>query len=339
MTIRRKHSKSKVNVIDLQYSVVKEHLPNFIYKGLKQYSRKANFYYPQPYELLSRLAKKQKINVNKIMLTAGSDESILALGKIYGSNTVIFPPTYHEYTKVKNFMGKLRKIYSGRSGKYQIRVKTYKNATLIFIANPNNPYGITQADILKKLIQRNPKSIVVIDETYGSFSNASMVQEVPNYKNLVVLKSFSKDYGMAGIRLGYLIANEEIIENVKQVVQTSNVSYLSIGAAISALENEWYFNKLRKKIIKEREDFYHFLLKNNFSVINSKINIVIIKFKSFYESRRFVRYLNKNSIIINYGDGKGNIGLDNNYVRIVIGSRQDMKITKSVIRNYLYESK
>lgn len=339
MTFMKRFIKNRDSLIDLQYSVIKIPLPYFIYKGLKEYTRKSNSYHPQPEELTLKISKKHNISKRKIMLTAGSDESILALANLYGNKTIIFTPTYNKYSRVKDFNGKLRMIKCIKRSCYQIPPKKYEDTTLIFIANPNNPFGVTQKNILKKIIEKNPNTIIVIDETYGKFCNISMVADTSNYKNLIVLKSFSKDFGMAGIRLGYVLANEKIIKNLKKVIQVSNVSYLSVGAAMLALDNEWYFDKLIDSLIKERKGFYHFLLKQNFNVIDSNINVAVIKFGSNDESSKFVEYLKKSSILVKSGNGKGNIGLNDSYVRIVIGNKQQMKITKSVIKNYIYESK
>ena len=339
MTFMKKFIKNRDSIIDLQYSVIKKPLPYFIYKGLNEYTKKSNFYHPQPKELILKISKKHNISKSKIMLTAGSDESILALANLYGKKTVIFTPTYNEYSRVKDFYGKLRIIRGLKGSCYQISPKKYEDATLIFIANPNNPFGVTQKNTLKKITEKNLNTVIVIDEAYGKFCNISMVADISNYKNLVVLKSFSKDFGMAGIRLGYVLANEKIIRNLKKIIQVSNVSYLSVGAAMLALDNEWYFDKLIDSLIEEREDFYNFLLKRNFNVIDSNINVVVIKFKSNEGSSKFVEYLKKSSILANAGNGKGNIGLNDSYVRIAIGSKQQMKITKSVIKNYLHENK
>lgn len=319
--------------INLLYTTIKIPLPNFIYKDLKKYSTEANLYYPQPEELIKKLSKKHKIPQEMIYLTAGIDEAIQITAKTYGKNAYVFTPTYVVYTDVEVFGGKLTRLNSIKNDKFIISTKKIPKASIIYLANPNNPSGITPIKKVEELIHNNPQAIVVIDEAYAQFSNLSVIEKTKQYKNLVVFRSFSKDYGMAGNRIGYLVASHKIIDKVKDKSQWCNVSYLSVGAAISALNHEKYFKEIRKGINKTREDFIKFLQKLNYTILQSNINAVLIKFSSTNKAAKFVKYLGANNIIVSHAGGQSNIGLDHTFVRIAIGNSQQMKTVKKVIAN------
>lgn len=320
--------------INLQYTTIKDPLPDFIFKGLKKYSSGANSYKPQPQELVVKLAKRHSVPKEMIYLTAGCDEAIQMFILTYGERTYSFTPTYIVYKDALVFGKKFTEIYSIKQNKYDISSNRIDNATLIFLANPNNPSGFSSKDKVLESVKNNKNSMVVIDEAYGDFAELSVIKEVKNNKNMAVLKSFSKGFGMAGNRLGYIIAHPEIISKVKDKTQWSNVSYLSVGAAVTALDNEKYFKAMRDAITKRRQDFVSFLSEHKFKFLPSKINAVVLTFKNKKEGRRFFDFLAENNIIASHGNGASNIGLDESFVRIAVGNAEQMKETKKVLKRW-----
>lgn len=320
--------------INLFYTTIKTPLPDFIYKGIKEYSKNANLYRHQPPELIEKLAKKHNVPKETIFLTAGIDEAIQIFAKAYGKNTYIFTPTYVVYADVELFGGKLNQIPSIKKDKYDVPTEKINDATLIFIANPNNPSGTTPPNRVIELVRNNSHTIVCVDEAYSEFSNISVIDKVTNFRNIAIFRSFSKAYGMAGNRIGYIVSNPEIINHVKDFTQWANVSYLSVGAAMAALDHEQYFAEMRKKISKLREIFFTYLKKKNFSVIPSHINALLLKFETTEKATKFVNHLNKNNVIVAHGGGKSNIGMDKSYVRIAIGTEQQMAQVKQIIDSY-----
>jgi histidinol-phosphate/aromatic aminotransferase/cobyric acid decarboxylase-like protein len=229
----------------LQYTTIQDPLPDFIYEGLKEFSKNANSYRPQPEVLIEKLAKKHNLPKEMIYLTAGIDEALDMFILAYGKTTYIFTPTYTAYKGVEEFGFKLKQIYALKNNSYQIVTDKIAEAGLIILANPNNPAGYTKKEEVITLVKNNPQAIVIIDEAYFSFApELTIIDEIKNYKNLAVLRSFSKDYGMAGNRIAYMIAHPMVIAKVKNKTQWSNVSYLSVGAATIALDHEDYFANL-----------------------------------------------------------------------------------------------
>lgn len=320
--------------INLQYTTFTDSLPDFIYEGLKQYSAQANGYRPQPQELVGRLAITQHVSENMIYLTAGADEGIHMFIHAFGKHTYIFTPTYIVYTDTEEFGNKLTKINAFKDNNYVISTDNISDATLIYLANPNNPFGYTEKEKILELVKNNPQATIVVDEVYAEFANLSVIDEIKNYPNLAVLRSFSKSYCMAGNRIGYIIASPELINKVKNKIPWAPVSYLSAGAAMTALDHQEYFTEKIVDVVHRRDAFMFFLTEKGFTVLSSKINAVLIKFKTEAEGIKFADYLANNNFVISHGNGNSNVGLDVSFVRISIGTKEEMEMIQEVIALY-----
>lgn len=239
---------------------------------------------------------------------------------------------------VEKLGGKLEQIPSLINGKYTIEIKHYPNTTLFFIANPNNPVGKTSVEDIINLANLNPHAILCLDEAYSQFSALSLIDQINNFSNIVVLRSFSKDYGMAGNRIGYIAAPAEIIEKVDGYLEASwwcRTSYLSSGAAISALKHEEYFKGLINEILITKQTFEEFLINKQFKVLKSYINSTLISFDSIANGNKFYDYLKSKDILVSHSNGESNIGLDERFIRIAIGTQKQMKELQDVINNYI----
>ncbi len=322
------------DIINLQYTTIKTPLPDFIYEGLKEYSRGANLYHPQPQILIDKLAKKYHLPPEMIYLTAGIDEALQMFMLAYGQRGVVFTPTYTVYTDIEEFGGKLTPVWSIQGDQYLIDQGKHPDATLIILANPNNPSGFTPKERVLELVANNTHCQVVIDEAYAEFADLTVIDQVKNHPHLAVLRSFSKDYSMAGNRIGYLVAHPQVIAQVKNKSTWSNVSYLSVGAAVVALDHEDYFKQIRDEINQRREKFINFLKRQKLTVFPSRINAVLIKFETEDRATDFVNYLNSKNIIVSHGNGNSNIGLDKSFVRISIGTAEQMSVLQREIEKY-----
>jgi len=204
--------------------------------------------YPDPLqrELKDRLASLKRIKAGQIFVGNGSDEAIDLLFRIFAEPgrdaAVICPPTYGMYEVAANING-VETVAVPLTRDFQLDaaavLKASGNAKLIFICSPNNPSGnaMDRGEIIR--IAQNFDGIVVVDEAYADFSEQeSMLAEVGNIPNIVVLQTFSKAWGLAGARVGLAYAGEEIIDLFTRVKPPYNVSTLSQRAAISAI-TQW----------------------------------------------------------------------------------------------------
>ncbi|RJR16289.1 histidinol-phosphate aminotransferase family protein [Candidatus Microgenomates bacterium] len=320
--------------INLQYTTIQQPVPGFIYENLLPFIRKSNAYHPQPKELIVKLSQKHQLPENYFFLTAGIDEAIQMIIRKFGDETHIFTPTYGVYNDAKIFGKKVIAHNSLGDHHYEIIPKQYRSASLIFIANPNNPCGETDQEVIREIITKNPQAITVVDEAYADFVNYSMIADVDKYINLAVMRSFSKSYGLAGFRLGFIATQPQIIEKIAPMTQWANVAYVSVGASLTALDYESYFSKMRQELMKLKHDFVTFLTDQKFPVIPTKTNAVLLHFTSENKAREFVDHLHNHEIIVNHGDGNSTIGLDKRFVRITIGTHDQMNYVKKIISTF-----
>jgi histidinol-phosphate aminotransferase len=201
-------------------------------------------------ELIAALAKKNDVAPGNILLGAGSTE-ILDLTVRFAAqqkgNFIIADPSYGYWTDTAQKLG-LTKIVvpltAGKKHDLSAILKAIKpNTRLVYLCNPNNPTGtICDRDELVKFItEASKKTIVLIDEAYIDFSGQeSLCKLVHENKNLVIAKTFSKIYGLAGARVGYGIAEESTLEQITQLQSWPNggISVLSVAAALASLQDE-----------------------------------------------------------------------------------------------------
>jgi histidinol-phosphate aminotransferase len=322
---------SAMSVINLSLTTVQQQLPDFIHQKLARYSAQSNSYHHQPDELRELIAKKHSVGIDTISLTAGVDQAILLLSTLYGQNGHIFTPTYISYNDIKRVGGVLTEHFSLYDSGYVISSETITDASLIFIANPNNPAGITSRDTILELVKNNPNAKVVVDEAYGDFAGESVVQDVAHHGNLIVLSSFSKGYALAGFRIGYMVARPKLIEEMSLESTWFNVAYTSVGAAVAALEHEDYFAEIRATIIAEREKFERYLAGAGFNVLPSSINAVLVRFADKADAADFARALEEREILVSQGSGGSNIGLEDRFIRITIGTPEQMQLVVKAI--------
>lgn len=188
------------------------------------------------------------------------------------------------------------------------------NPKVTIICNPNNPTGsmIKKDDVIR--IIKSTDNIVIVDEAYMEFGDESVVEEIENYKNLIVVKTLSKAFSMAGIRTGYLLACEELVNTVEKVRPPYNLNSISAFLATKALEKKDKMITYVKEIKKEREKVYKSLLDMNVKVFPSGANFI------FFHSdiKNLEEKLIKEDVLIRRFGGK----LDNHY-RVTIGSKDE----------------
>lgn len=203
--------------------------------------------YPDPLqvELKDRVASMNGVLPSQIFVGNGSDEAIDLLFRIFcepgRDEVIICPPTYGMYRVSAQINGvTVREIRLAND--FHLDVPAILSgqtdtAKLIFICSPNNPTGNLMARKSIVEIAKNFRGIVVVDEAYIHFAAAcSMIDELNNLPNLVVLQTFSKAWGMAGVRVGMEFGSAEIIEMMNRVKPPFNVSSLAQRAVLSALD-------------------------------------------------------------------------------------------------------
>ncbi len=217
--------------------------------------------YPDPEQrkLCKALEKYARIGSKHIIVGSGSDELIDLILRLFikpGDEVINCPPTFGMYTFSTSVCGG-KVVNIPRRHDYSVDVKAVKKTIgkrtkAIFIASPNNPSGnvTSKAQILELL---NSDAVIVADEAYHEFSGITVASLVPKYPNLVVLRTFSKWAGLAGLRIGYGLFPTNLVEHLMKIKQPYNVSVAAQVAALESLRDLPYLQSTIKAITNERE--------------------------------------------------------------------------------------
>lgn len=203
---------------------------------------------PEKLELRNLIAKKEGFKKENIFIGSGIDGLIELVAKVFieKDDEVILPiPTFPAYFPAVELMeGKIVKEYLKKDFSLDLEsllAKITKKTKLMYISNPNNPTGnlLLTKNQIEKILQ-NFSGILVIDEAYFEFAGFTAIDLVKKYKNLIVFRGFSKAYGLAGLRVGYAVANEEVInffEKTEGSSQVFAVNRVALASAKAVLEN------------------------------------------------------------------------------------------------------
>jgi histidinol-phosphate aminotransferase len=245
--------------------------------------------YPDPevYELRSEIGSSFGFSGENILLGNGSNELIMALFLAYGGpdrNYLHLPPTYGIYKLVAQITNtRISEVYRSVEDFSLTPILgeiLTAQTNLLFICNPNNPTGnLTNVSLVEK-IARETDSLIVVDEAYGEFGQKSAISLVREYPNIVVLKTFSKAFSLAGLRIGFLIASSPIIKTLEKVKLPYNVNALSQCMACLVWRNQARLKSSVELIVKERERLYKALKElDGLKVYPSEANFILFKVK------------------------------------------------------------
>lgn len=286
--------------------------------------------YPDPHQndLTKCVGDYYEIKKENLFFGVGSDEIIDLLIRIFCEpqrDKVIIPePTYGMY-KVACDINNVETVTSYLDDEFQINVDALKqvydeDVKLIFLCSPNNPTGnlLDKGSIVQ--LCKDLNSIVVVDEAYMDFSPGnSLIEEVKNLPNLVLLRTFSKAWGLAGIRLGYCIANEEIIKILFKVKAPYNINSLTRYVVARAMDNYQRKDEFVKHLLKERKKLSGELGKSPIvlKIYNSDANFLLIKFKDVEKIK--TELFNKGIIVRD----RSNQPKLKNCIRISVGTKAE----------------
>ncbi|MFP4631074.1 MAG: histidinol-phosphate transaminase [Candidatus Acetothermia bacterium] len=210
-------------------------------------------------ELRRKLADFHDLDRSNVVLGSGSDQMISYAVQLFpGNRAVIAPPTFSMYRFYSELAGfEIKEVPLAED--YELRLGEIKNnlddAGLVFLCSPNNPTGnrVKQEKLIELLETGKP---LVLDEAYVEFSGDSQAKLIEDFENLIVLRTFSKGFGLAGARIGYAIAAEKTAEKLLRVKPPYNLSSISARIAEVALENYGVIQERVDLIVEERERIY-----------------------------------------------------------------------------------
>ena len=286
--------------------------------------------YPDPYQhaIKDKLAQLKKVKKEAIFLGNGSDEPIDLLFRAFcepgKDNVILLPPTYGMYS-VCAAINNIEIKEVPLSSDYQLRTNAVLQAVdaqtkVIFICSPNNPTGnsINKEDILQ--ILDNFSGIVVVDEAYIDFaSTPSFIELLEQYPQLMVLQTFSKAWGMAGLRLGMAFCNPEIVSVFNNLKFPYNINQLTQEHALVALDNATEKDKLVADILSERAYLKAQLssLDNVKKIFPSDANFLLVQVQ---QAKAVFDTLIESKIIVR---DRSRVMLCNDCLRITVGTREE----------------
>ncbi len=288
-------------------------------------------------EVYKKISSYLMVSKKSLVLGSGSDQIIELLLTIIGKGrrlTSIYPTFSYFKTRCQlhkvGFSEILLSTVDNSINMEKFMEKARKSHA-IYLCSPNNPTGnqFDKSQVLD-ILNSLENSLVIIDEAYVEFAKYSLTKYVQEYSNLVILRTFSKAMGLAGARIGYMIANEELADLFKNKIQLPYaVNSISIAIAISVLANPKKMEKSISLIKDERERLYRNLSKiKKIKVYKSDANFLFIKCNEKYKG--ILEALEDSKIIVK---ALGNIRNYGNCIRLTIGTKRMNDKILSVFNN------
>ena len=270
----------------------------------------------------------EKFTKEQIFVGNGSDEVLALIFMTFFNkgDKVYYPDITYSFYPVYTDLFDLKEVKIPLNKNFEIEIDKYFGLDgHIIITNPNAPTSIAlKLNEIEKIVKNNPTQLVVIDEAYVDFGAESSVKLVNKYDNVLVVQTFSKSRSFAGMRLGYAIGSENIIEGLNRLKFSFNsytIDRISIEAGIESFKDDDYFVKTNAKIIETREKTVKKLKELGFKVLNSSANFIFISHNKVFAGDLY-KQLKDNGILVRYF-AKNRI---DNYLRVTIGTDEDMEI-------------
>ncbi len=285
--------------------------------------------YPDPAtgDIRAALAKKNGVKPENVVIGNGSDELIHYLIQAFTDqgDKIVFPSPTFEMYRILAMANGAEPVAVGLDERFDIYekelLKKSRGAGIIFLAYPNNPTGNCFSREKMEYVIRNAGCLVVVDEAYFEFSKKTFINLMRGRNNLVILRTFSKAFSMAGARLGYMLAHRDVTEIINKVRLPYNVNALSQACARVMLKEK---SAAVETILAEREIIYD-LLKDDYPVIKSDANFLLIKVKDGAKARKLFE---KSGISIRiFRDGALK-----DFLRLTIGMPEENRAALKIMR-------
>lgn len=297
--------------------------------------------YPDPAadELVSQIAKYYHVEKDQVFVGVGSDDVLaMCFLTFFGSHKpILFPDITYSFYDVWADVFRIPYERQPLDDAFAIVKEDYykANGGIIF-PNPNAPTGMAQelSDICD-ILDHNQDVVVIVDEAYVDFGCVSALELIDTYENLLVVQTTSKSRSLAGMRIGYAFGSKKLIKYLNDVKYSFNsytMNYPALAAGAAAFGDRTYFEETTGKIIATRERIKRELARLDFTFGDSKANFLFIThrdvcardlFEALKRKKIYVRYFNKPRI--------------DNYLRVTIGTDEEMDILLEFLKKYLEE--
>lgn len=291
--------------------------------------------YPEFSNLLKLIANKNKINTNNILLTSGIDSAIKLIIEAFTSKknkVLILNPTF-AMTSIHCRAANLNIIKIGYNNKLEINFdelfkKINQKLKLIILSNPNSPTGtIIEKNKLNIILKKAKKFKipVLIDEAYYGFTKQTTLKLISKFNNLFVTRTFSKVFGLAGLRAGFIASNKKNIDYLSKIKPMYEMNSAAVVAAETILQNERFTKNYLKETLIAKNLLIKTLKKKNFDYFDSHANFILIDFKKY--KNKILKIARKKNILISKNSPF------KNYTRVTLGPLIYFKKIINIINN------
>lgn len=276
--------------------------------------------------LRKKVAQKLDVSESSLLFGGGSDEIIVMISRALldsGKNTIIATPTFPQYAHNAKIDGaEIREValVDGHHNLDGFLKAIDKDTAVIWLCSPNNPTGnLIPGEDLKSFLAKVPDTIlVVMDEAYYEYitdpSHTNTIDLLKEYANLIVLRTFSKAYGLAAFRIGYAVGNPEVISNLNKVRSPFNVTSAGQALAEAAMDDDDFIEKCSLLNREQMQRFKKYANVNKLHIYDSEANFVLIEVPGNGDIAS--EKLLKQGIIVRSGEALGTPG----YIRVTVGS-------------------
>lgn len=328
-----------LHILDYSSNVNPLGYPKSIKKSLKSWMKQIPVYPDHTsFKLKRSLADYLEVSIDNLVVGNGATEIIYNFchAIINKTNILIAVPTFSEYEFASKLYGGKLHFFKTMNLENDLKkfIQQIPRNGLVFVCNPNNPTGvlISKKSIIQILkMAKRKNTVVFVDECFIELTQTpkeSVVDQIPKFGNLFVLRSLTKSFGLAGLRIGYGIGSKKLVSVLNKIKIPWNVSIIAQDAAISALTNKSFLVKTRKLIKQESFFLKRSISKmNGFSCFDTSTNFILVE--TSLSVKNLQKQLLKKQILIR--DCSSFRGLNQNYFRIAVKTRKEnRKLIKSL---------
>lgn len=271
-------------------------------------------YYPFYGELLEKLADFHHIKSENIILTCGADEAISSILGCFlevGKTVLTVTPSF-VMPKIYSKINSLNYMEIPYESKWKFPkteyLKNIKNADFLHLTTPNSPTGeVIEREVIEEIVEKAQDKPILIDETYGNYSGVTNLDLLKNKDNIFIVHSFSKDFALAGLRLGYIISSAENILALRKYLSPYNVSTITVKAGISAISDIEFLEKVKHGVEDSKKILTECFENLGGKVYKSKTNFLCVDFgkkadfiyKKLLDSKIKVKYFHDTKFLEN----------------------------------------
>ena len=248
--------------------------------------------------LREALAGALDVKPENILIGSGSMEIIrlLALAYVSAGDAVLIPePTFSEYEIAARIMGaRIVRCRAGEERRFRFeatdilaRIGAY-HPKIVFLCNPNNPTGqYWSRTEIESILRSDANTLVALDEAYIAFAEKAWRSlDLLSHRNLLIIRSLTKDHALAGLRIGFAVGNPGVIEILRRVSPPWNVNAPAQHAALAAIPETAYMERCREQIFRARDYLMHALAERGYPIVPTQAHFFLVKVGNARDFRR-----------------------------------------------------